>query len=139
VTIGGLGVVFIIVMLYLISQKSLLPGIVILGSFILFVLWMVGLIATSIELWGPQGNVNASCNMYVTNMEYHGQSLETLAWLQQNNICEYLFPGAKRGVGRWAGANDINRSKLESRICFPTHRHGVSAVDDDHELSGLQG
>lgn len=88
IVVGALGVLFILIMLWLINQKSLLPGIVILGSFILFVLWMVALIRISIELWGPQGNVNGNCNLYVANREQTGQSLETLAWLQQDNICQ---------------------------------------------------
>lgn len=88
IVVGALGVLFILIMLWLINQKSLLPGIVILGSFILFVLWMVALIRISIELWGPQGNVNGNCNLYVSNNEQSGQSLETLAWLQQDNICK---------------------------------------------------
>jgi len=88
VTVGGLTVLFILIMLYLIYQRSLLPGIVILGSFILFVLWMVGLIVTSIELWGPTGNVNGNCQMYVQSVQSFGQSINTLAWLEQNNICQ---------------------------------------------------
>jgi hypothetical protein len=91
VTIGALCVLFLIIMLYLINQKSLLPGIVILGAFILFVLWMVGLIVASIELWGPQGNVNGNCQLYVDNQQSRGQSLETLAWLEQSSICECSF------------------------------------------------
>jgi hypothetical protein len=96
---GALGVLFIIIMLYLINQKSLLPGIVILGCFILFILWLVGLIVVSIELWGPQGNVNGNCQLYVQNQQSVGQSLETLAWLQQNNICEYPWDWRGDGEG----------------------------------------
>ena len=77
-------------MLYLISQQSLLPGVVILGSFILFVLWLVGLIVTSIELWGPTGSVNSNCNIYVNGQTIWGQSINTLAWLEQHSICEYI-------------------------------------------------
>lgn len=69
-------------MLYLISQRSLLPGVVILGSFILFVLWMVGLIVTSLELWG---NVSSNCSLMVT---FSGPSVSTLAWLEQHSICK---------------------------------------------------
>jgi hypothetical protein len=75
-------------MWYLISQNQLLPGIVILGSFILFVLWIVGLIVISIELWGPAGSVNNNCSLYVTAQTFWGQSINTLAWLEQNSICE---------------------------------------------------
>lgn len=86
--VGALGVIFIIILIILIQQKQLLPGIVILGSFILFVLFLVGCIRVGLELWGPQGNVNGNCNVYVQNREAKGQSLETLAWLQQSNICD---------------------------------------------------
>lgn len=60
-----------------------------MGSFILFVLWMVGLIVTSIELWGPTGSVNGNCNLYVEGASVHGPSQATLAWLEQHSICEY--------------------------------------------------
>jgi hypothetical protein len=87
VTVGSLSVFFIIVMLYLISKRQLLPGIVILGSFILFVLWMVGLIVFSVQLWGPSG-VNAMCNLYVNNDAQSSADQATLAWLEQRSICQ---------------------------------------------------
>lgn len=85
-------------MLWLISQRSLLPGIVILGSFVLFVLWLVGLIVTSIEFWGPTGNVNTECNIYVNGKTVTGPNINTLAWLEQRSICESSVP--KRGLGK---------------------------------------
>jgi len=88
---GALGVLFILGLLYLIHQRTLLPGIVILGSFVLFVLWLVGLVVVSVELWGPQGNVAGNCQLYVQNRQSVGQSLDTLAWLEQNGICEFFF------------------------------------------------
>lgn len=81
---GALSVVFILVMLWLISQRQLLPGIVIMGSFILFILWMVGLIVISIQLWGPSG-VNGNCNLLTAST---GPNIETLAYLEQHNICQ---------------------------------------------------
>ncbi|PMD29112.1 hypothetical protein L207DRAFT_475772, partial [Hyaloscypha variabilis F] len=63
ITVSALSILFIFMMLYLISQRQLLPGIVVMGSFILFVLWMVGLIFISIELWGPSGSVNMNNNI----------------------------------------------------------------------------
>lgn len=60
-----------------------------MGSFILFVLWMVGLIVVSIELWGPTGSVSGNCNLYVSGRQSTGASIETLAWLEQHSICEY--------------------------------------------------
>ncbi|KAM3081278.1 hypothetical protein ACMFMG_005235 [Clarireedia jacksonii] len=88
VTVGALSVFFILIMLYLISKRQLLPGIVILGSFMLFVLWIVGLI-----LWGPAGSVNANCNLYVDANEQVGANQATLAWLQQRSICQSWVAG----------------------------------------------
>jgi hypothetical protein len=59
-----------------------------MGNFILFVLWMVGLIVVSIELWGPSGSVNSNCNLYVNARESSGASDTTLAWLEQHSICQ---------------------------------------------------
>ena len=63
-----------------------------IGAFMLFILWMVGLVVTSMELWGPSGSVNGVCNMQVFSKDPKGTSVATLAWLQQKNICEFLFP-----------------------------------------------
>lgn len=89
IAVGALSILFLALMLYLISQRSLLPGIVILGSFILFVLWLVGLIVTSIEFWGPTGNVNTNCNIYVSGQNTNGATIDTLAWLEQHSICKF--------------------------------------------------
>jgi hypothetical protein len=59
-----------------------------LGSFILLVLYLTGLIETAILLFGSPTNVSSTCQRYVTNNQSHGATLETLAWLQQSNICE---------------------------------------------------
>ena len=59
-----------------------------MGSFICFVLWVTGLIAISVQLWGPSGSVNGNCNLYVLNNESTGQSLNTMAWLEQRGICQ---------------------------------------------------
>jgi len=79
-----MGLLFVFIMLWLISQRQLLPGIVIMGSFILFILWMVGLVVFSIELWGPNG-VNGTCQLLPPS---GGASGDTLAWLEQHSICE---------------------------------------------------
>lgn len=88
ISTGALSIIFIFIMLYLISQRQLLPGIVVMGSFILFVLWMVGMIVISIELWGPSGSVNSNCNLFVNGAESHGPSTLTLAFLEQKSICQ---------------------------------------------------
>lgn len=87
VTVSALAVLFFILILSLISQRQLLPGIVIIGSFILFVLWLTALIETSIQLFGPSGSVNGNCQLYVQSQPFSGPSINTLAWMQQNNIC----------------------------------------------------
>lgn len=53
VTVGSLLVLFIIIMLILIGQKRLVPNVVLLGTFILLVLFITGLIETAIQLFGP--------------------------------------------------------------------------------------
>ncbi len=84
---AGLTIIFLIVILVLASRRLLIPGVILLGSFILFVLWLTTLIETAIQLFGPAGNVNSNCNTYVTGQPYTGVTVETLAWLTQNNIC----------------------------------------------------
>lgn len=53
----------------------------------LFVLWLVGLIVVSVELWGPSG-VSSTCNDQVFNQNPTGQTLQTLSWLEQKSICQ---------------------------------------------------
>ncbi|KAF2864171.1 hypothetical protein K470DRAFT_205342, partial [Piedraia hortae CBS 480.64] len=86
ITVGALTVLYIIILLALISQGRLLPGVVILGAFILFVLYLTGLIETAIQLFGP-GRVLDACNKYVENQQAKGLSINTLAWLEQDSIC----------------------------------------------------
>jgi len=87
VTVGSLAIAFILIELILIMQQRLLPGIMMLLSFILLVLFITGIIATAIQLFGGN-NVNNLCQTYVNDMKFTGPSENTLAWLQQNNICQ---------------------------------------------------
>ncbi|KAF2702637.1 hypothetical protein K504DRAFT_394071 [Pleomassaria siparia CBS 279.74] len=87
VTVGAITFIFIIIELVLIAQRRLLPGVVMLFSFILLVLYLAGAIGTGIQLFGGK-NINNQCNTYVFNMRQHGASVNTLAWLQQQNICQ---------------------------------------------------
>ncbi|KAF3483785.1 uncharacterized protein GIQ15_03109 [Arthroderma uncinatum] len=87
VATAGLGLLFVFFMLFLIQRGMLLPDIIILGCFVLFVLWLTGLIGTSIELYGTAANVNSNCQSYVVNMPSKGPSINTLAWLTQITIC----------------------------------------------------
>ncbi|EFE39680.1 conserved hypothetical protein [Trichophyton verrucosum HKI 0517] len=87
VATAGLGLLFVFFMLFLIQRGLLLPDIIILGCFVLFVLWLTGLIGTAIELYGTEANVNSNCQNYVVNMPSKGPSINTLAWLTQITIC----------------------------------------------------
>ncbi|GAD95250.1 arginase [Paecilomyces variotii No. 5] len=87
VTSSALGVAFIILILILAAQRFLLPGIIIIGSFVLFVLWLTGLIETALQLYGSLANVNANCQNYVQHNQFKGNSIDTLSWLTQTNIC----------------------------------------------------
>ena len=87
-----LAIVYIFLLLFLIIQGRLLPSIVIIGAFVLFVLWLVGLVAVSVELWGPSGrSVSSTCNLLVFSRDPRGASDETFSWLMQRTICESIF------------------------------------------------
>jgi hypothetical protein len=83
---SSLTILFLLVILILAARRLLIPGVILLGSFVLFVLWLTTLIETAIQLFGS-GNVNNNCNLYVTGQSYRGVTVETLAWLTQSNIC----------------------------------------------------
>ena len=84
---GALGIFFIALILILAMQRFLLPGIIIVGSFVLFVLWLTGLVETALQLYGVVGSVNDSCKYWVEGNGIHGDSIEALAWLTQITIC----------------------------------------------------
>jgi hypothetical protein len=96
-----------------------------MGSFILFILWMVGLIVVSIELWGPSGSINGNCNLYVDGRQSTGASVETLAWLEQHSICKLPFT--------WSVVLLLWRRSLYSRITIPC---GVSIIADVLSVAG---
>ena len=54
-----------------------------------FVLWLVGLIVVSIELWSSSGSVSSNCDRLVFNNAPSGNNMQTLAWLQQKSICKF--------------------------------------------------
>ncbi|KAL8707701.1 MAG: hypothetical protein Q9225_007717 [Loekoesia sp. 1 TL-2023] len=85
ITVSALAIIFIILILGLISQRQLLPGVVVLGSFILFVLWLTGLIETSIQLYGPSGAVNSYCGSRPNTRVIESQ--QTAVWLANNGLC----------------------------------------------------
>ena len=86
---ASLTIFFLAVILALIQSRQLLPGIVLLISFILFVLYLTGLIETSIQLYGPKNSVNSYCNAYTksSGMTAPGQGEATLAYLETLGIC----------------------------------------------------
>ncbi|KAJ6167810.1 hypothetical protein N7497_000653 [Penicillium chrysogenum] len=65
VVCSALGVCFIFLIMVLASRHFLLPGIIIIGSFILLVLWLTGLIETSLQLYGVVAN-STICNCWKT-------------------------------------------------------------------------
>ncbi|KAI4206410.1 MAG: hypothetical protein LQ346_001119 [Caloplaca aetnensis] len=85
ITTSALMIIFIIIILGLIAQQQLLPGVVVLGSFILFVLWLAGLIETSIQLYGPSGAVNSYCGSRPNTQVIDSQ--QTAVWLANSSLC----------------------------------------------------
>ena len=79
ISVGSLTVLFVFLMLVLIWQRRLLPGVVMLGSFILLVLFITGVIETAIQLFGPAGNINGNCQTYVYGNKQNQLDLNTLA------------------------------------------------------------
>ncbi|RJE21885.1 hypothetical protein PHISCL_05770 [Aspergillus sclerotialis] len=84
---GSLGVFFIFLILVLAARRFLLPGIIIIGSFVLFALWLTGLIETSLQLYGVAANVNDNCQNHVVNNVATGNYVGTMVWLVQSTIC----------------------------------------------------
>lgn len=88
ITVGCIAILFMGFIFWLIANRRLLPAIVMIGAFLLFVLWLVGLVVVSVQLWGPNGSIQSTCNLQVFNWNPTGPTIETLAWLQQKNICK---------------------------------------------------
>lgn len=60
-----------------------------IGAFLVFVLWFVGLVVVAIQLWGSNG-VNGECNLRVFSESPTGDKRETLAWMMEKSICEFV-------------------------------------------------
>jgi hypothetical protein len=89
ITVCALAVAFVLSMLWMMSQRRLLPAVVFVGAFILLVLWTVGMIVVAIQLFGgADGGVNGVCGAQVFGQSPQGQTLYVLAWLQQRSICQ---------------------------------------------------
>lgn len=91
ITVGALLVTYIFIILWLVFNQRLLPAIVMIGAFMLFVLWMVGTVVVSVQLFGPDGSIQGNCNLAVFSQNPVGASMSTLAWLQQRSICMYSW------------------------------------------------
>jgi hypothetical protein len=135
VTVGALAIIFIIIEIVYIAQRKLLPGIMMLLSFILLVLFIAGIIGSAIQLFaGP--NINNQCNTYVFNNNgASGPDVNTLANLQQRNICKSKIEHDGKGLE----FNGLTRSMLASRICILDHWECVPCLDDGYgESSELE-
>lgn len=87
VTVGALAIIFILIEIVFIAQRRLIPGTMMLLSFILLVLFVAGIVGTALQLFsGP--NINNQCNTYVFGDNVSGANIDTLAFLQQRNICK---------------------------------------------------
>ena len=85
-----LTIFYVITIFILYAAHLLLPILVMIASFILFVLWITGLIKQSIELWGPQGSINDYCVRFVYNDSIwatEGRNRDTFARIQQETVC----------------------------------------------------
>lgn len=88
-TTSALALFFIIFVLVLAAQGFLLPGIILVGTFILFALWLTGLIETSLQMYGVVANINDNCQIWVYDNRQGGDNLDTMAWIAQSNICTF--------------------------------------------------
>lgn len=92
ITVASFSILYVGTLVLLLSRHRLLPAIVMIGAFLVFVLWFVGLVVVAIQLWGSNG-VNGECNLRVFSESPRGDGRETLAWMMERSICEWLlFP-----------------------------------------------
>lgn len=90
ITVGALTEAFVWAMLFLSFQRRLVPNLVMLWTFILFVLYLTGFIETAIQLFGP---VIKACRSQVDQNDQSGASVDTLVWLQQSTTCTDWYVG----------------------------------------------
>lgn len=88
ITVGVLTIVFLIAMEAMLAQRKLMPGVVMLGAFIMFVLYLTGMIETAIQMFGPASNINGNCKKFIDGNPSRGVSIGTFAWLEQHMICQ---------------------------------------------------
>ena len=87
ITVASFSILYVSLLVFLLSRHRLLPAIVMIGAFLVSVLWFVGLVVVSLQLWGGNG-VNGECNLRVFDRNPTGDSRETLAWMMEKSICE---------------------------------------------------
>lgn len=87
ITVGALTVLYTIYALLLLQQDRLVPVVIMILTFILFGLYLAGVIETAIQLFANGNSVSDNCQTYVMGMPQTGQTLNTLAWLEQESIC----------------------------------------------------
>ncbi|TKA71978.1 hypothetical protein B0A55_06994 [Friedmanniomyces simplex] len=88
ITVGGLTILFVWIMLALIYQRRLLPGAVIIGSFILLILYITGIIETALQLFRNTNGIAGQCNSLNSNAPGHGLTVDVLAYLELQSICQ---------------------------------------------------
>ncbi|KAK3616159.1 hypothetical protein LTR56_018854 [Elasticomyces elasticus] len=88
ITVGALTVIFVWIMLALIYQRRLLPGVVMIGSFILLVLYITGIIETALQLFRNTNGIIGQCNTLNRNSPQKGLTVEVLAYLELQSICQ---------------------------------------------------
>ncbi|KAK4888170.1 hypothetical protein LTR27_012899 [Elasticomyces elasticus] len=88
ITVGALTVIFVWIMLALIYQRRLLPGVVMIGSFILLVLYITGIIETALQLFRNTNGIIGQCNTLNRNSPQRGLTVEVLAFLELQSICQ---------------------------------------------------
>jgi hypothetical protein len=91
ITVGSLTVIFVWIMLVLIYQRRLLPGVVIIGSFILLVLYITGIIETAIQLFRNTNGISGNCSTLDRNTPDRGLTVNMLAWLELDSICSSWY------------------------------------------------
>lgn len=87
ITVASFSILYVGTLVFLLSRHRLLPAIVMIGAFLVLVLWFVGLVVVAIQLWGSNG-VNGECNLRVFNENPKGDTRETLAWMMERSICK---------------------------------------------------
>ncbi|KAK0250531.1 hypothetical protein LTS09_014378 [Friedmanniomyces endolithicus] len=88
ITVGALTVIFVWIMLALIYQGRLLPGVVIVGSFILLILYITGIIETALQLFRNTNGIIGQCNSLNSYAPAGGLTVDVLAYLELQSICQ---------------------------------------------------